>query len=188
MRWYPVGGDRPSEKSSNILAEHRYNLGEQVWIIGARQHEEAWVKFGYNVWFCGASGSARNDPVGGVEGLTLHLASVPWLLLVLSFYIIFIFNIFILNYIYFILHYIFYYINLFISVSYSRLSVSSLAIYIRTYLKAKEEELWKLKYLTMQKVNIYLNNNNNNIIIIMVSNFAHNTFVGCCATKDKNFA
>jgi hypothetical protein len=90
-------------------------------------------------------------------------------------------------YIYFILHYIFYYINLFISVSYSRLSVSSLAIYIRTYLKAKEEELWKLKYLTMQKVNIYLNNNNN-IIIIMVSNFAHNTFVGCCATKDKNFA
>jgi hypothetical protein len=27
----------------------------------------------------------------------------------------------------------------------------ALAIYIKTYLKAKEEELWKLKYFTMQK-------------------------------------
>jgi hypothetical protein len=26
-----------------------------------------------------------------------------------------------------------------------------LAIYIKKYLKAKEEELWKLKYFTMQK-------------------------------------
>jgi hypothetical protein len=28
-----------------------------------------------------------------------------------------------------------------------------LAIYIKKYLKAKEEELWKLKYFTMQKYN-----------------------------------
>ncbi len=27
-----------------------------------------------------------------------------------------------------------------------------LAIYIKMYLKAKEEELWKLKYFTMQKI------------------------------------
>jgi len=27
-----------------------------------------------------------------------------------------------------------------------------LAIYIKMYLKAKEEELWKLKYFTMQKL------------------------------------
>jgi hypothetical protein len=27
-----------------------------------------------------------------------------------------------------------------------------LAIYIKKYLKAKEEELWKLKYFTMQKL------------------------------------
>jgi hypothetical protein len=33
-----------------------------------------------------------------------------------------------------------------------------LAIYIKKYLKAKEEELWKLKYLTMQK---YINFQNN---------------------------
>jgi hypothetical protein len=30
-------------------------------------------------------------------------------------------------------------------------SYCGLAIYIKTYLKAKEEELWKLKYFTMQK-------------------------------------
>jgi hypothetical protein len=29
-----------------------------------------------------------------------------------------------------------------------------LAIYIKKYLKAKEEELWKLKYFTMQKYNV----------------------------------
>jgi hypothetical protein len=29
-----------------------------------------------------------------------------------------------------------------------------LAIYILKYIKAKEEELWKLKYLTMQKYNL----------------------------------
>jgi hypothetical protein len=29
-----------------------------------------------------------------------------------------------------------------------------LAIYIKKYLKAKEEELWKLKYFTMQKYNL----------------------------------
>jgi hypothetical protein len=29
-----------------------------------------------------------------------------------------------------------------------------LAIYIKTYLKAKEEELWKLKYFNMQKYNL----------------------------------
>jgi hypothetical protein len=28
-----------------------------------------------------------------------------------------------------------------------------LAVYIKKYLKAKEEELWKLKYFTMQKYN-----------------------------------
>jgi hypothetical protein len=27
-----------------------------------------------------------------------------------------------------------------------------LAIYIKKYLKAKEEDLWKLKYFTMQKI------------------------------------
>jgi hypothetical protein len=31
------------------------------------------------------------------------------------------------------------------------LSHCGLAIYIKKYLKAKEEELWKLKYFTMQK-------------------------------------
>jgi hypothetical protein len=29
-----------------------------------------------------------------------------------------------------------------------------LAIYIKKYLKAKEEELWKYKYFTMQKYNL----------------------------------
>jgi hypothetical protein len=29
-----------------------------------------------------------------------------------------------------------------------------LAIFIKKYLKAKEEELWKLKYFTMQKYNL----------------------------------
>jgi hypothetical protein len=29
-----------------------------------------------------------------------------------------------------------------------------LAIYIKKYLQAKEEELWKLKYFTMQKYNL----------------------------------
>jgi hypothetical protein len=29
-----------------------------------------------------------------------------------------------------------------------------LAIYIKKYLKAKEEELWKLKYFTMKKYNL----------------------------------
>jgi hypothetical protein len=29
-----------------------------------------------------------------------------------------------------------------------------LAIYIKKYLKAKEEELWKLKYFTMQEYNL----------------------------------
>jgi hypothetical protein len=29
-----------------------------------------------------------------------------------------------------------------------------LAIYIKKYFKAKEEELWKLKYFTMQKYNL----------------------------------
>jgi hypothetical protein len=29
-----------------------------------------------------------------------------------------------------------------------------LAIYMKKYLKAKEEELWKLKYFTMQKYNL----------------------------------
>jgi hypothetical protein len=29
-----------------------------------------------------------------------------------------------------------------------------LAIYIKKYLKAKEEELWKLKYFTIQKYNL----------------------------------
>jgi transcription initiation factor TFIIIB Brf1 subunit/transcription initiation factor TFIIB len=29
-----------------------------------------------------------------------------------------------------------------------------LAIYIKKYLKAKEEELWKFKYFTMQKYNL----------------------------------
>jgi hypothetical protein len=32
-----------------------------------------------------------------------------------------------------------------------------LAIYIEKYLKAKEEELWKLKYFTMQKYNLQKN-------------------------------
>jgi len=32
-----------------------------------------------------------------------------------------------------------------------------LAIYIKKYLKAKEEELWKLKYFTMQKYNLQEN-------------------------------
>jgi hypothetical protein len=32
-----------------------------------------------------------------------------------------------------------------------------LAIYIKKYLKAKEEELWKLKYFTMQKYNLQNN-------------------------------
>jgi hypothetical protein len=30
-------------------------------------------------------------------------------------------------------------------------------IYIKTYLKAKKEELWKLKYFTMQKYNLQQN-------------------------------
>jgi len=29
-----------------------------------------------------------------------------------------------------------------------------LAIYIKKYVQAKEEELWKLKYFTMQKYNL----------------------------------
>jgi hypothetical protein len=37
-------------------------------------------------------------------------------------------------------------------------SPGGLAIYIKKYLKAKEEELWKLKYFTMQK---YINLQNN---------------------------
>jgi hypothetical protein len=37
-------------------------------------------------------------------------------------------------------------------------STGGLAIYIKKYLKAKEEELWKLKYFTMQK---YINLQNN---------------------------
>jgi hypothetical protein len=32
-----------------------------------------------------------------------------------------------------------------------------LAIYIKKYLKAEEEELWKLKYFTMQKYNLQKN-------------------------------
>jgi len=32
-----------------------------------------------------------------------------------------------------------------------------LAIYIKKYLKAKEEELWKFKYFTMKKYNIKKN-------------------------------
>jgi hypothetical protein len=32
-----------------------------------------------------------------------------------------------------------------------------LTIYIKKYLKAKEEELWKLKYFTMQKYNLQKN-------------------------------
>jgi hypothetical protein len=32
-----------------------------------------------------------------------------------------------------------------------------LAIYIKKYLKAKEEELWKFKYFTMQKYNLQKN-------------------------------
>jgi hypothetical protein len=32
--------------------------------------------------------------------------------------------------------------------------VCGLAIYIKKYLKAKEEELWKLKYFTMQKYHL----------------------------------
>jgi hypothetical protein len=32
-----------------------------------------------------------------------------------------------------------------------------LAIHIKTFLKAKEEELWKLKYFTMQKYNLQKN-------------------------------
>jgi len=35
-------------------------------------------------------------------------------------------------------------------------SYGGLAIYIKKYLKAKEEQLWKLKYFTMQKKNINL--------------------------------
>jgi hypothetical protein len=40
--------------------------------------------------------------------------------------------------------------------TYKRRGVShcGLAIYIKKYLKAKEEELWKLKYFTMQKYNL----------------------------------
>jgi hypothetical protein len=34
------------------------------------------------------------------------------------------------------------------------LSHYGLAIYIKKHLKAKEEELWKLKYFTMQKYNL----------------------------------
>jgi hypothetical protein len=34
------------------------------------------------------------------------------------------------------------------------LSLCHFAIYIKKYLKAKEEELWKLKYFTMQKYNL----------------------------------
>jgi hypothetical protein len=33
-----------------------------------------------------------------------------------------------------------------------------LAIYIKKYLKAKEEALWKLKYFTMQKYNLQKKN------------------------------
>ncbi len=33
-------------------------------------------------------------------------------------------------------------------------SYCGLAIYIEKYLKAKEEELWKLKYFTMQKYHL----------------------------------
>jgi hypothetical protein len=33
-------------------------------------------------------------------------------------------------------------------------SSCGLAIYIKIYLKAKEEELWKFKYFTMQKCNL----------------------------------
>jgi hypothetical protein len=32
-----------------------------------------------------------------------------------------------------------------------------LAIYIKKYLKAKEEELWKFKYFNMQKYNLHKN-------------------------------
>jgi hypothetical protein len=32
-----------------------------------------------------------------------------------------------------------------------------LAIYIKKYLKGKKEELWKLKYFTMQKYNLWKN-------------------------------
>jgi hypothetical protein len=35
---------------------------------------------------------------------------------------------------------------------------AAFAIYIQKYLKAKEEELWKLKYFTMQKYNNLQNN------------------------------
>jgi hypothetical protein len=31
-----------------------------------------------------------------------------------------------------------------------------LAIYIKKYVKAEEEELWKLKYFTMQKYNVQI--------------------------------
>jgi hypothetical protein len=34
------------------------------------------------------------------------------------------------------------------------MSHRNLAIYIKKYLKAKEEELWKLKYFTMPKYNL----------------------------------
>jgi hypothetical protein len=34
-------------------------------------------------------------------------------------------------------------------------SLCGLAICIKKYLKAKEEELWKLKYFTMQNYNLY---------------------------------
>jgi hypothetical protein len=33
-------------------------------------------------------------------------------------------------------------------------TLCGLAIYIKKYLKAKEEELWKLKYFTRQKYNL----------------------------------
>jgi hypothetical protein len=36
-------------------------------------------------------------------------------------------------------------------------SQCGLAIYIKKYLKAKEEELWKFKYFNMQKYNLHQN-------------------------------
>jgi hypothetical protein len=36
----------------------------------------------------------------------------------------------------------------------SHTKTRGLALYIKKYLNAKEEELWKLKYFTMQKYNL----------------------------------
>jgi len=53
-------------------------------------------------------------------------------------------------------------------------SHGGLAIYIKKYLKAKEEELWKLKYFTMQKYTKSSKNPLKETKILQVSNTSQN--------------